>query len=139
MHENYQRQDEVVGSTNRGFGIAFAIFFSFASGVKLYSGAYHWAIAFFVASAAMAATAFIAPFLLAPFNRLWTNFGAFLHKMLNPVIFGVIFFLVFTPVGATMRLFGWDALTRKYDPEADSYWIEREPPGPQPESLNQQF
>jgi len=61
-----------------------------------------------------------------------------LHKVINPIVMGGIFFVVLTPVALVMRIAGRDVLSRKLDQEAKSYWIEREP-GPTPESIKQQF
>jgi len=55
------------------------------------------------------------------------------------VIMGVMFFAVITPVALAMRLAGRDAMRRNYDRDAASYWIPREPPGPEPGSLDKQF
>jgi hypothetical protein len=52
---------------------------------------------------------------------------------------GAFFFLVFAPVGWVMRLAGKDFLRLKLSPGADSYWIPRDPPGPEPESIAKQF
>ena len=50
-----------------------------------------------------------------------------------------MFFGVITPIGLLMRLAGKDLLRTKFDINADSYWIKREPPGPEKTSLKQQF
>lgn len=81
----------------------------------------------------------ITPGLLTPFNRAWMRFGLLLHKIVNPIVMGVIFFGVITPAGFLMRALGRDPMQRRYDPEAQTYWIPRQPPGPEPESLKQQF
>lgn len=83
--------------------------------------------------------ALIVPKLLFPLNWLWTKFGLLLHKIISPLVLGVLFLLVITPIGLLMRLFGADPLRLKLDPEASTYWIERTPPGPAPESLKDQF
>jgi hypothetical protein len=76
---------------------------------------------------------------LAPLNRLWLKFGLLLHKVVSPIVLGVMFFLVITPIGLTMRAFGKNPLRLKLDKQSGSYWIERVPPGPAPESLKDQF
>jgi hypothetical protein len=52
---------------------------------------------------------------------------------------GLMFFLVFTPMALLIRLRGKDLLRLRRDPEAPSYWIPRQPPGPAPDTLKQQF
>ena len=79
------------------------------------------------------------PSILAPLNRLWLRFGLLLHRIVSPLVLGIMFFLVITPMGLLMRAFGKDLLRLKFDRAAASYWIERTPPGPPPESMADQF
>ena len=74
--------------------------------------------------------ALLVPKALAPLNWVWTKFGLLLHKIVSPIVLGVLFFLVFTPIGITFRLFGGDPLRLRFDSKAQSYWIARSPPGP---------
>jgi hypothetical protein len=90
-------------------------------------------------AAGFLAVALVRPSLLSPLNRLWFMFGLLLHKIVTPVIMGLIFFLTVTPTGLIMRLSGRDPLRLRRDPEAKTYWIEREPPGPDPETMRNQF
>jgi hypothetical protein len=62
-----------------------------------------------------------------------------LSKITNPVIMALLFVMVFAPFGILMRLLGKDLLRLKPDPAANSYWVVRTPPGPQPESMSNQF
>jgi len=77
--------------------------------------------------------------LLAVPNRLWTRFGLLLGKVISPIMLGLLFFAVLVPIGALMRIFGQDPLRLKRDTAAGSYWIPRQPPGPPPGSLTNQF
>jgi hypothetical protein len=95
-----------------------------------------WAL---IVSAVFLALTLIRPSLLHPANRLWTRFGLLLSKVTNPIFTGLLFFLVITPVGLFMRLTGKDFLRLRRDLSASTYWIERLPPGPKPESMPQQF
>ena len=52
---------------------------------------------------------------------------------------GLLFYLVVTPTGLVMRMLGKDLLRLRFDPQAKSYWIERRPPGPAPETMKDQF
>jgi hypothetical protein len=76
---------------------------------------------------------------LAPLNRAWMKFGAALHHVVSPVVMGLMFFGLFTPMGFVMRRFGWDAMKRAYDPAARSYWLRRDPPGPAEDSFKDLF
>jgi len=62
-----------------------------------------------------------------------------LHRIVSPVALGIVFFGVLTPMGFAMRLFGRDTMQRRFDPSARTYWIERDPPGPDPSGLPNQF
>ena len=85
------------------------------------------------------ALALTAPRLLGPPNRIWFVFGLALHKIVSPLVMGLLFFLTVTPTGLLMRVFGKKPLQLDFDREAASYWIEREPPGPPPGSMKRQF
>jgi hypothetical protein len=76
---------------------------------------------------------------LKPLNRLWLKFGLLLHKVVNPIVMGFVFFGAVLPTGLIMRALGKDLLRRKWQPDANSYWIERRPPGPAPASMRDQF
>ena len=123
--------------SNRSFGWTFTAVFALAGGAAAWKGG-HPAV-WFAASAAFAAVTLIRPQALAPLNRLWMAFAELLHRLVSPVVLGLMFFGVFMPVGLLMRLSGRDPMRRKVEPAARSYWIDREPPGPPPESLREQF
>lgn len=81
----------------------------------------------------------IAPGVLKGPNRLWFRFGLLLHKIINPLVLGLMFFLIITPVALVMRLLDKDPLRLRLDSEVKSYWIYRDPPGPEPKSMSRQF
>jgi hypothetical protein len=68
-----------------------------------------------------------------------SGLGSLLRKLLSPVVFGIMFFLVVTPAGLLMRAMGKDPLRLRRDADLTSYWIDRQPPGPAPETLKDQF
>ena len=72
---------------------------------------------------------------LAPAKRAWMKFGEVLNMVVSPVVMGVIYFAVFTPVAFVMRMAGRDALDRSYDAAAPTYWKRRDPPGPADDSF----
>jgi hypothetical protein len=90
-------------------------------------------------AAVTAVVTLVNPALLAPLNRAWMRFGALLHRVVSPVVMGVLYFAVFTPMGVVMRLAGWDAMKRTWDPAAKSYWIRRDPAGPAEDSFRNLF
>jgi hypothetical protein len=89
--------------------------------------------------AAFLLAALLAPKVLTPLNRAWMAFALLLHKVTSPIILGVLFFVLFTPVALFMRLAKRDLMKRRFEPGAGSYWIPRSPAGPPPESLRDQF
>jgi Saxitoxin biosynthesis operon protein SxtJ len=138
LHESFDREEAVTGSSDRGFGFVFAGFFALVAIVRWWKaqGGAGW---FAAAALAMLLIALIRPSLLAPFNRLWTKLALLLSRIMNPVIMGILFFLVVAPIGLLMRVFGKRPLALELDPTAKSYWIERNPPGPLPGSMKNQF
>jgi Saxitoxin biosynthesis operon protein SxtJ len=137
-HEVLDREEPVTGSSDRTFGLVFTVFFTVFGLIPLLRR--HemrlWALAvagcFFIAALAF-------PSLLRPVNYVWTRLGLLLQKVTNPVILGVLFYLVVTPFALICRLGGKDFLRLRFDHAAASYWLPRTPPGPSPESMKNQF
>ena len=124
--------------SDRNFGFVFAAVFTLIALWPLVGGhAPRWAALLIAGVFGLSAIA--APRLLRPFNYVWFRFGLLLHKIVSPIVMGGVFFLCVVPMGVAMRLFGKDLLSLKRRPEVTSYWIVRQPPGPQPETMNKQF
>lgn len=137
-HEFQLREEAVKGSSNRTFGFVFAGFFALVSVLGYWHGSDRWHY-WVPLSAIFLIVAFAAPQILAPLNRLWMKFGLLLHKVMSPLILGIMFYGCITPIGFLMRLTGKDPLRQKFDSTAQSYWIVRSPPGPLPETFKDQF
>lgn len=137
-HLNRKAPEPAKTSSDRAFGWVFAVFFGLLGGWPMLQGGvpHAWA---WVAAGAFAATALLRPGLLAPMNRLWTRFGLFLHRIVNPVVLGLIFLAAIVPIGLTLRVLGKDPLRLKRRANQTSYWLERRPPGPTGDSLPRQF
>lgn len=140
-HESFQEHLELRTATDRGFGLTVGGILVAIGLVKslLASGLTWPASALLVTGVALVALGLAAPRLLSPLNRLWTKLGLVLFKVVNPLVMLLLFGLVIVPAGLVMRLAGQDPLRRKRDLQARSYWIERQPPGPAPESIVNQF
>ena len=137
-HEDLTREQKVEGSSDRSFGVVFAVVFLLIAGWPLWHGeALRWWSA--GVAAAFALIAMVRPALLAGLNRQWMKLGVLLGKVVSPIALGLLFYGVITPIGAVLRLAGKDPLRLKFDRGADSYWIRREPPGPPPDSMTNQF
>ena len=138
MHEDLKRQHDVKAGSERGFGFVFAGFFLFLALWPLVAGGAvrAWSVAI---AAAFLAIALLRPALLAPLNRVWLKLAMLLHRVISPLVLGVLFYLVVAPTGLLMRALGKDPLRLKFDRGSVSYWIERRPPGPAPETMRNQF
>ncbi|MGQ0584526.1 MAG: SxtJ family membrane protein [Reyranella sp.] len=138
LHEDFSREEHVTAGSDRGFGFVFAGVFAIVSAISLWrSGTtWHWALPL---AAAFLLVALVYPRLLGPLNRLWLKFGLLLYKVMNPLILGLLFFVTIMPIGLVMRAFGKDFLRLRLDGNAKSYWIDRTPPGPPPQSMRNQF
>ena len=138
IHEDLERAKQIVESTDRAFGFVFAIVFTVLGGWLWFKGFDGWPFALAVAGAFLLA-ALVRSSVLAPLNRLWMRFGRLLHAIVSPVVLGLLFFAVMTPVGLMMRAFKKDPLRLALDDQVQSYWIVREPPGPDPQTMRNQF
>jgi Saxitoxin biosynthesis operon protein SxtJ len=124
MHEQFDKRDDVKAPSERSFGFTFAIVFALLAAFSWWhSGMATKAYAMAGLSAVFLAITLLAPRLLRPLNLIWLKFGLLLHKIVNPIIMGVLFFGVFTPMGFAMRLFGVDFLRLKRKPAGETYWI----------------
>ncbi|HRD75354.1 MAG TPA: SxtJ family membrane protein [Hyphomicrobiaceae bacterium] len=138
--------DGVKMGSERGFGLVFTAVFTI---IRLWptftfrtlpalslDSARLWALAIALACLLVA---LLAPAVLRPLNVLWFKFGMLLGRIMNPIVMGVLFFLVFVPFAIVLRLLGKDLLRLKLDRAAPSYWIRRTPPGPTGDSLRNQY
>jgi hypothetical protein len=137
-HELQERDEVVKTSSDRSFGLVFAGFFVLLGGLSVYKGDQRWEV-WFPLGVLFGVLALTAPQVLAPLNRVWAKFGLLLHAIISPVVIGLLFCVCITPIGFLMRLFGKDPLRLRFERDAPSYWIQREPPGPSPESFKNQF
>ncbi|MEN8189593.1 MAG: SxtJ family membrane protein [Thermodesulfobacteriota bacterium] len=118
---------EIEIGTEKNFGLVFSAVFAIIALYPLLGGGALrvWAI---IISVVFLIVTFVAPSLLKLPNKLWHKFGLLLGAIIAPVAMGVVYFLTIAPIGILLRLSGKDLLRQKPDPNADSYWIEREEP-----------
>ena len=138
LHEDLAREDDIVGSSDRAFGLTLAAVFAVIGVVRLVLG-HSYAEWWLGAAAVMLVFALAWPTALAPLNRLWLRLGLVLYKIVNPLVMGLVFFTTVMPIGLLMRALGKDPLRLRREPAAGSYWITREPPGPEPDTMKNQF
>jgi Saxitoxin biosynthesis operon protein SxtJ len=124
--------------SNRSFGTLFVVVFALVGGFIWWrgGGSFGW---WFGVSALTLLVTLLAPDWLTPANRAWMKLAELLNRIVSPLVLGVMFFGMFAPMGWAMRLSGRDALKRRIEPEARSYWVERTPPGPDAAGLPNQF
>ncbi len=125
--------DDIKVGSNRSFGIVFFVVFLL---IALYPFTYGGDIRIWsaITSLIFLVLGLLNSKFLTPLNKLWFRFGVFLGKIISPVVMGIIFFLVVTPIGLIMRLLGKDLLNLKYS-KNKSYWIEKD--GPESKMRNQ--
>ena len=125
--------DEIKISSNRSFGIVFFIVFLLIALYPLIKGndLRIWSL---LISFIFLALGLINSKILTPLNRLWFKFGLLLGKFISPLIMGIIFFIVVTPIGIIMRLLKKDLLNLKYN-KKETYWIDKS--GPKSKMKNQ--
>lgn len=112
--------------SNRNFGFFFTIIFLIAATYSYYINSTYWpsilsgfAVVFFVVTITKVE-------LLLPLNKLWMRFGFLLGIIISPIVMGIIFFGIFTPIAILMRLFHRDELRLRFK-KHNRYWISREP------------
>jgi len=124
--------------SDRSFGFTFAGVFALVGASMLWRSREHFVVPLAVSALFLLASVAV-PRVLHPLNVAWMRLAAQLNRVISPVVMGVIYFAVLTPIAVAMRLRGRDELRRKFDPGLSSYWIERSPPGPDGSTFPHQF
>jgi hypothetical protein len=138
LHEDFSREEHIKAGSDKGFGQVFAGFFAIMAALSWWRGhiAWHYTLPIAVVFLVIAYTY---PRLLGPLNKAWLKLGLLMFKVVNPIVMGLLFFVTITPIGVVMRMTGKDFLRLRLDKNAKSYWIDRAPPGPPPQSMKNQF
>ena len=119
-----QKQEIKINKKNNiTFGIMFFIFFLIIGFFPLISvGIIRiWSV---VLSLVFLIITIIRPNLFTYLNRLWIKFGILLGRIISPIVMGLVFFFVVTPIGLLVRILKKDVMGLKRG--ASSYWINRE-------------
>jgi hypothetical protein len=120
-----EKSDGPIGGTNKSFGLMFAVIFLLATLYLVVKDSSTFAqIGALTASVTTFAIALIAPANLAMPNRYWMKFSLVLARFVSPIILGVLFYLLISPLAIVLRIFGRDELLLKRK-ETSSYWKER--------------
>ncbi|MDV7340839.1 SxtJ family membrane protein [Terasakiella sp. A23] len=141
MHEEHQSTHEIETSSDRSFGLTVGGILALIEAYRLWSNETldTLGIVLLAIAAPLLLFGLIYPKILAPLNKAWIKLGFIMFKIVNPIIMFLIYVLTIVPIGLIMRLFGKDPMRMKLEPDAKSYWIERDPAGPSPESMKNQF
>ena len=137
-HENFERNAGANPPSERSFAWVFTAFFSALAFWPAWHGrpVRWWAVG---AAALVFLAGLVRPSVLRIPNLAWFRLGNMLSRIVSPLAASLLFFAVFTPFALVLRMAGKDLLRLRRDPAARSYWIERNPPGPPPEGMTEQF
>ena len=138
MHENLDREEETEWFSNFSLGITFASIFLIIGILLIIVGSFSGWL-FLICSILFLIISLKTPIILTPLNLAWTKLGLILSKIFNPMILGVVFLLIITPIAIIRKIFGKSALHLKTKPNVESYWINRTPPGPKTGSMTRQY
>jgi hypothetical protein len=137
-HEDLNRTDAVKVGSERSFGIVFACVFAlFGAKAFMSGGKYTWL--WLGGAVSFLTIAFVLPRLLRPFNIAWFRFGLLLNKIVNPIVLGIMFYAIITPIGLLMRAFDKRPLNLDKKPLETSYWSKKDLPGSAPSNFRDQF
>jgi hypothetical protein len=137
-HEVFSRDEIISTGSDRSFGIVMALALAAVTSLNIWHSGRLWPWTGGLAALFLVA-GLLRPSALNPLKRAWLGFGLLLHRVVNPVVMALLFYGTVLPTGLVMRARGKDLLRLKRQPEVDSYWIVRQPPGPSPETMKDQF
>jgi Saxitoxin biosynthesis operon protein SxtJ len=138
LHERFDHQEVAEGGADRSFGLVIGAVLAIFGLWPLLSANRPrlWSLAL---GAVFIVLALTRPRVLARLNRAWTWVGIGLHRIISPVVLGLVFYTTLTPIGLFLRVLGKDVLRLKFDRSLSTYWILRVPPGPPPDTMRRQF
>jgi hypothetical protein len=106
----------------RSFGLQMALILGLIAGWVMYQNKASWLL-WVTLTFLFGISALLAPSILRPIDKFWMKLGEWLGMIMTPVIMGVLFYGVITPIGLIMRALGKDLIDQKLDKSAKSYWI----------------
>ena len=125
--------------SERSFGFLFTVVFGLLAAQIFYSASsIVLTLTFAVAAILLLAVTIMTPGRLSSLNKAWFKLGILLGKIVTPIVLGAIFFFLITPVGIVARMLGRDELKTKKR-LTKSFWVKRDPVGPQADSFKNQF
>ena len=137
-HEDFTSQGPRQPGSDRAFGVTIGVALWLIAANRAWRASPSW-WAFAILGTLFILFAWLAPKRLAPLNYLWFRFGLLLHKVVSPVVFGIIFFGIVTPIGLLMRWRGHRPLAPGVDRLANSYWTSRTDPPQSASRMTKQY
>ena len=115
-------QKDIKISSNRSFGIVFFLVFLIIGFYPFLKGnePYFWSI---IISVIFLILGLFNSIYLTPFNKLWFKFGILLGQIISPIVMGIVFFIVVTPIALVMKILNKDILNLNKN-NKKTYWIE---------------
>jgi len=137
--ESLEVHQKVTLGSDRNFGLVFCVVSLIVAGYQWYHDNIEISEIALIVAAVFLVLALAFPKALRPLNFVWFKFGNLLHLIVSPIIMGVLFFIVVTPLALLMRVLGKTPLKLHFDHEQTSYWTIREDPELDPETFKRQF
>ncbi len=119
------KNSKISMSSNKSFGIVFFIFF-FILGIWPSINGNQINYILLILGFIFLILGLFNSKILTPLNFVWCKLGIYLGIIISPIIMGIIFFLIVTPIGVFMRLMGKDLIRNKKNKSFKTYWIERQ-------------
>ena len=137
-HEKINRDEDVKMGSERGFGLVFTTVFVIIAAFPIFNGEplRIWAI---LIAIIFAASTLFAPTALRPLNSVWFKFGIILHRIMSPLIMGIIFFGAVLPTALVLRCFKHKLLQTNFEEKSVTYWISREQTENPADNMKRQF
>jgi len=120
---------EIKLPSNRRFGFFFSLIFFLAGSYFFFKESLLFGNIFFALAILLFFISIFKASILLPLNKLWMRFGILLGSIISPIVLGLIFFVLITPYGLIMRLFGRDELRLKVNRHV-SHWKPRDQAAP---------
>ena len=132
------KYSDIILPSNKKFGLFFTSVFLIISFIGYYYYSYNISISFFVLSIIFLVISLIKPKILLPLNKLWMFFGYILNLIISPLVLGLIFFIILTPLALVLKFLKRDELGLN-NINQDSFWKIRQNKKIEPEYFNNQF
>jgi hypothetical protein len=127
----------------RWFGLIFAGFFALLGAMSWWRsrGADHHtaAIVLWCIGGGIALIYYLLRPVQRPFYDLLITVAYPIGWVVSHLMIALMYYGLITPIGVTMRLFGRDALRRRFDRSATTYWIAHDPSAAATKRYFQQF